>query len=441
MMIGMVTMAVGVVVGWASAEVDGADAAGAKAKAKEAVARVSLEMHPEVLTSEMHRKSFLMSFPRRVELMAEKPATIVKEPQYAGAPRYATIDAGTGPKSDFIVAFDESAGAPKLYVDANHDGDLTNDPPVAWESVKADKGKTFLETLLRLPVSWSRPGGRAATGVYGVTLRKTQGLDVAFLTRAGARTGSLELDGKTYPVALAENTADAVYDNAHAAETKKPAVWLMVDLNGDKDFHPTSTGREVFDTARPFQLAGSWYTAEFPTDGSSVILKRAEAPPPVPEKPRNALLGAGRTMPDFALVYAGGRPGKFSQTRGKIRVIDMWATWCGPCIAAMPRVEALYQQVKGQGVEVIGLDVMDDEASYKSFVAEKKGTYHYTFARDDDGKQHEASGIAERIGVYAIPTLFLIDKDDKVVTVLQGFGDENEAKLKSALRGLGIKVD
>jgi thiol-disulfide isomerase/thioredoxin len=440
MIVGMM-MAIGLAIGWVPGGAVPAESADG-ADAKE-VARAALEMHPAVLTPEMHRKSFLMSFPRRVDLTSQKPAIVVKEPRYAGAPRYATITAGTGPKSDFVVAFDDVADGPKLYLDADQDGDLTDDPPVAWDSVKGERSRTSLETLLRLPVSWSDPGGRATGGVYGISLRKNRGTDIAYITRAGARTGSLELGGKNYRVALADNTVDAVFDNAHASDTKKPAVWLLVDVNGDNDFHPTQeTGREVFDTSRPFQLAGAWYTAEFPEDGSQVTLKRAEAPPPSPaERPRNALLGAGKVMPDFAMVYADGRKGKFSETTGRIRVVDLWATWCGPCIAAMPRVEALYQQVKDQGVVVIGLDVMDDESSYKSWMAEKKGTFHYTFARDDESKPHQAGGVADRIGVYAIPTIFLIGKDDKVVTVLQGFGDENEAKLKSALRSLGVKVD
>ncbi len=77
----------------------------------------------------------------------------------------------------------------------------------------------------------------------------------------------------------------------------------------------------------------------------------------------------------------------------------------------MPRVEALYQKVKEQGVDVIGLNVMDEEGNFKDWVKESRHPFHYKFARDNDGKNHEASGVADKLGVYAIPTIFLIDKD------------------------------
>jgi hypothetical protein len=121
----------------------------------ETVASASLEMKPDVLTVEMHRKSFLMSYPLTVKLSARKPANITREPKYTGSPRYGTVKAGNGPRSVFDVVFDESESGAKLYLDADHDGDLTNDPPVAWDVVKTEKDKTSLETLLRLPASWS----------------------------------------------------------------------------------------------------------------------------------------------------------------------------------------------------------------------------------------------------------------------------------------------
>ncbi len=101
----------------------------------EVAARATLEMKPDVLTPELHRRSFLMSFPKQVKLSSEKPGRISKEPVYSGSPRYGSVSAGTGPGSVFDLVFDEAANAAKLYLDANHDGDLTDDPPIAWDSV------------------------------------------------------------------------------------------------------------------------------------------------------------------------------------------------------------------------------------------------------------------------------------------------------------------
>ena len=96
------------------------------------------------------------------------------------------------------------------------------DSPVDATGSPAIGSPTSLETLLKLPATWKTADGKTSTGTYGVTLRKIKGADVAFLTRAGVRAGTLTLGGKTYPVALADNTADGVYDNARAAKAKKP---------------------------------------------------------------------------------------------------------------------------------------------------------------------------------------------------------------------------
>jgi len=102
--------------------------------------------------------------------------------------------------------------------------------------------------------------------------------------------------------------------------------------------------------------------------------------------------------------------------KGKVVVVDFWATWCGPCVAEMPKMKALYKQYKDQGVEFIGvsLDQPRDQGGYdalKSFV-EKNGI---EWPQYYEGKV-SAGDFATNWGITAIPTVFAVDADGKLFT-------------------------
>jgi thiol-disulfide isomerase/thioredoxin len=64
----------------------------------------------------------------------------------------------------------------------------------------------------------------------------------------------------------------------------------------------------------------------------------------------------GAQAPDFAFTDFQGKSRKFSEFRGKILLLDFWATWCGPCLADMPRLRKLYDKYQSRGFEILGLD-------------------------------------------------------------------------------------
>lgn len=412
-----------------------------KPRIGEEVARIKLGMEPRALTREVHRKSLMMLYGNPALLSAEKPVRIAKEPGYLGTPRYGAISVGNGPDPLFDIVFDDSEAGEAFYLDANQDGDLTNDPKVEWESVEKREGGASEVANFVVRATFVDPEGKESAGDYGLTLIKQKGSDRATLFRVGARAGTFRLGDKEYRVLLAENSADARYENDDSPKPKKQPVWLLLDIDGDGTYRPNTKGREVLDTSRAFPIDGEWYVASFPVDGSELVLNRTDAPPPTVEAPRNPLLKVGQVAPDFEYVLADGGKARLSDSRGKVRVLDFWATWCGPCIAAMPKVEALHKKVEGRGVEILGIAVMDEKEAFDSWIGKSKEKYSYRFGFDETGVRHKAGGVADKWGVYAIPTLFVIDKDDKIALVLTGLTEEGERELAAKLKELGVDLD
>ncbi len=68
-------------------------------------------------------------------------------------------------------------------------------------------------------------------------------------------------------------------------------------------------------------------------------------------------LEVGKPAPDFTLPRLDGKPVKLSDFRGKVVLVNVWATWCQPCVAEMPSMEKLYQQLKGENFEILAVSI------------------------------------------------------------------------------------
>lgn len=132
---------------------------------------------------------------------------------------------------------------------------------------------------------------------------------------------------------------------------------------------------------------------------------------------------------DFSmnLINSKGEEVSMEQFRGKVIFINLWATWCPPCIAEMPGINSLYQEVEDEGVVFLMLSVDDNFEKAKRF-KEKKGFEFEIYQAD--------GGIPQMYYSQSIPTTFIINAKGELALTHTGMADYNTAEFKEFLRGL-----
>ncbi len=131
--------------------------------------------------------------------------------------------------------------------------------------------------------------------------------------------------------------------------------------------------------------------------------------------------------PDFNLTDLSGQPLKLSALRGKVVLLDFWATWCPPCVAEIPHFVDLHAQYKGRGLEIVGLSL--DEGgppAVRPFLQSHRVKYPIAMATP---QITQAYG-----GIRGIPTTFLIDKAGNVARKYVGF--QERAVFEREIRSL-----
>lgn len=123
--------------------------------------------------------------------------------------------------------------------------------------------------------------------------------------------------------------------------------------------------------------------------------------------------------PDFMLKDLNGKEVSLSQFKGRVVILDFWATWCPPCRMSIPELTGLQKKFRGQGLVVIGVSLDDPARTSDLFLKAfmEKFNMNYTVLRYDMKIMEDYFGTESP----AIPTMFLIDREGKIRKKIVGF--------------------
>ena len=114
--------------------------------------------------------------------------------------------------------------------------------------------------------------------------------------------------------------------------------------------------------------------------------------------------------------------------KGKVVFLNFWATWCGPCRAEMPSMEALYSRYREKGLEILAVNMREEQGQVIAFMRNNGLTFPAVL--DSDGR------VGNSYGIQAIPTSFIIDREGKIILRVVGSLDWDTPKIRAAIERL-----
>lgn len=220
--------------------------------------------------------------------------------------------------------------------------------------------------------------------------------------KAGKDTeADLAGDIKTFDV-ISAKYAKTDPENAAMALYMKAMLYIQVLSENDKGAQVMQQIKTQFPDTKPGKAA----------DHVLAMLAQQAA-----TKDAQTNLTAGTAFPDFSEQDLNGKPISAASFKGKVVLIDFWATWCGPCRAELPNVIATYQKYHPDGFQIIGVSLDSDRSKLSDFLKQEDGM---TWPQYFDG-QGWNNKLAVKYGVQAIPFTVLIGRDGKIIgTDLRG---------------------
>ena len=137
-----------------------------------------------------------------------------------------------------------------------------------------------------------------------------------------------------------------------------------------------------------------------------------------------------RSVPDFVLPDMDGEPHSLQDYRGKVVLVNFWATWCPPCRREMPALEALYTRLADQPFAVLAINQWEDADHVFAYMGDLNVFPSFPILFDPESK------VSADFGVKGLPTSFLLDKQGRVVFRAVGGRAFDHPEVEQIIRGL-----
>ncbi len=385
--------------------------------------------------------------PISIQMSELRPSELTKLPEGLVQPSFGLLQ--LGPRESPVktcLLVDWSLGEQgRVFFDTNQNGDLTDDPAVKMEPWRQEKNGSYrLSGYGWVNLPYGRHTEKVGLQFHSMPMSKDRpSLPTLIYRLDGCVTGELPLvSGEVVKALLKDGDSDGDFRT-------KPTLYLDLDGNDRYSFQEENVStldaimiQDVRYEVQNLTASGEGFTwlrsskaavvkkkvvAE--SKGGSTNFPLSQVTPGLPLL--ESLVVAGNPAPTFTTRAIQGMridmPGSY---RGKLLLLDFWATWCGPCLREMPHVVAAHRKYRGQGLEVLGISLDQDETLGR--LADVMRQYEMSWPQVCEGKS-SGSVLSRLYGVTGIPATLLIDGDTGMILATGLRGTELDIKIGQAI--------